>query len=430
METEPSAGTFDRSILVPYGSTVIKATIPKKNFAFLIEPADYPPVHDVSEEVRRSSASPIGCPPIRELAKKSGKVVIAVDDLTRITPVKQILPPLIEELRKAGVRDEEMKVMIALGTHRKMSNEEIRARFGDEIVNSIQVENHDSGAKEKLIYAQTTRSGYPIWINRDFAEADLKIGVGTVQPHDIAGWSGGSKILLPGLAGEETTNLMHLLGGYLPLEKRLGKAETPVRAEMDSVARKVGLDLIVNCVLNVQKQVVKIFCGDAVKAHREAVRFAEPIFCPRIPKKADIVVASSHPADLDYWQALKGVAAGSQTLKKGGTLILVTPCPEGVAGTHPQFEEFAKLTVNEIKTKVRRKEFRDLAAAGILMDHARCRAKFNLIFVSEGLDDQTCERLGVRKINTLDQAIRVAREEKGSNAKIGFVTHSDLAPSL
>ena len=421
---------MDKEVRLPYGSTMIQITIPKENIAFILEPAQYPQVTDVAKEIHRSLAQPIASQPIRELAKKSKRVVILADDLTRITPVKQILPPLIAELHEAGLHNDNMKIIIALGTHRRMTNGEIESKFGGDVQDSIRIENHDCHAKENLVQVQDSRSRYPIWINREFAESDLKIGLGNVQPHDCAGWSGGSKILLPGIAGEETTDLMHLIAGYIPPEKRLGIPENPVRVEMDSVAKKVGLDLIVNTVLNVQKQIVGLFFGNVVKAHRAAIQRAKPIFCPSIRERADVVVVSSHPADLDYWQAMKGVAAGFQTLKKGGTMILVTPCPEGIAQPHPEFEKSGTLPLNEIKRRIRDKEFKDLAAAGLLMDHARFRARFKLIFVSQGLNDRMCEKLGVERMDTLEEAIAEERQARGGRMRMGFLTHSDLAPNL
>lgn len=362
------------------------------------------------------------------LIRKGAKVAIAVDDLTRLTPCRSVLPVVVDELIEAGVREGDISVIVALGTHRPMSEEEMIARYGEGIMRRIGVVNHDARDARKLVNVGETPSGTPIIVNKEFYESGLRIAIGNVVPHMYAGWSGGAKAVQPGVSSEATTDRTHIAAARLPLEDVVGNVENPIRHEMESVARKTGLNFIVNTVLNENGDLVRAFGGDMVSAHREAVELAKTIFCPRIPAPADVVIASSYPADIDYWQAIKGAVAAFLAVKRGGVIVLVTPCREGIAVPHPEVERYGSLQSHEVEELIRNGTMRDLAAAACILVQSRIRAKARLMIVSEGLSRRDCESIGAEKMGAVDEAVEEAERALGKRASYGVLTCSELAP--
>jgi len=396
----------------------------------MAEPVYVRGVGNEVDEVRRAIANPIDSAPLRDLARRGKRVAIAVDDITRSTPCRTILPVVVDELVAAGVSARDVKIIIALGTHRKMSEEEILGRYGEEVVSRIEIVNHDAGDKDALIDLGQTPSGTPIIVNRSFYEADVRVAIGNVIPHMYAGWSGGAKAVQPGVSSEATTYSTHIAAARIPLEELVGKVENPVRLEIERVAQRVGLDFILNTVLNYRGELVKAFAGDMVRAHREAVRLAEGIYCPTIPQVADIVLASSHPADIDYWQAIKGAVVSSLSVRNGGVIVLLTPCEEGISPTHPEAERYGALQLHDVEGLVRAGVIRDLSSAAFAMVQARIRAKARLLIVSDGLGRRQCEAIGVEKAESVQDAIELAEDVLGRDARFGVLKCSELAPEL
>jgi len=416
------------SFKVPYGRGCKTAEIRKENLLFIARPLDSFKLPEEEVELRRSLSNPLSCTKISNMSMRGKKVVIIGDDITRATPVSKIIPPVINELQKAGLKQEDLKIVIALGTHRPMKWSEVKAKYG-EVVEQVQVTNHDFADKEKLVFLGRTKQGTPIWINREVYEADVRIGMGDVLPHNLAGWTGGAKIIQPGVSGEETTAHTHLISARYDPKDLLGKVENPMRREMEQVAKRVGLDVIVNTVLNRKGRIVKVFTGDYIKAHRQGVRLAERIYCYSASSKAEIVVASSYPMDIDYWVAAKGIVSGYLALKKGGTIILVTPCHEGVSAGNIHTETFKELgnySYGRIQQEMEKRTDRDFIAASVIMVLARIKEKGKVIVVSEGLTDKMCEWLGVAKMDDLQEALRESFNRYGSGAKVAVLTHSNL----
>jgi len=413
-----------------YGQSDMVVDLPEERIAFVAKPAHVRGIKDLSEEVRRAITNPIGSPPLGRIVKEGAKVAIAVDDITRSTPCNLILPVVIEELERAGVKDGDIKIIIALGTHRPMTEKEIIERYGEDVVRRIEVVNHDAKDKDKMVDLGKTISGTPVVVNREFQSSDIKIAIGNVIPHLYAGWSGGAKAVQPGVSSEVTTYSTHIAAARIPFEEILGRGENPVRHEIENVAKIVGLDFIVNTVLNERAELLKVFAGDMVRAHREAVGFAKNIFCPKIPSEADIVLVSSHPADIDYWQAVKGAVAAFLAVKRGGTIILVTPCYEGISPTHPEAERYGHYNLQEVERLVEDGKIRDLASAAFAMVQARIRAKAKLVIVSDGLDWKQCESLGAEKAESVQAALKNSEETLGERASVGVLTSSELVPEI
>lgn len=323
---------------VNFGPELIGLDIPERNLVFNLKANRVAGPVNEADEIKRSVINPIGSQRLRDMVPKNARVVILADDRTRLTPQKLIIPIVLEELHEAGLKNNQIKVVIATGTHRAMTIDEIEERFGRELKGMLEIINHDCLDPDKLIDKGTTRRGTRIIINKEVLEADLRISIGSVCPHHPTGWSGGAKMLLPGVAGQETICAMHLLGANEP---QLGKVSTPCREEMEDVASAAGLHFIVNVIHDKEGKVLKSAAGNFIEAHREAVRFGFEFFGVKFQELADITLSSTWPANYDLTQSDKGLFSAELATKPGGEIILLSPCPEGIAPTHG--EEMAKL---------------------------------------------------------------------------------------
>jgi len=425
-ETRRGLRLSNVTLRLHYGEREMSLKLPERKLVFVVEPRDFPGVGDEEDEIRRAVRNPIGTPSLSETARPGQHVVIVADDLTRVTPCQKIIPVLLDELSAARVEDEDVKLIIGLGTHRHMTEDEIVQRFGRQVAERIRIVNHTPFEKDNLEYVGDLSSGIPLWVNREFLGGDVKVVVGNVIPHCFGGYSGGAKGVLPGVCGEETTGMLHLTGARITVDKLIGRVENPLRQAMEEAAQTVGLDMIVNTVLTREGQIAGVFAGDYMKAHREAVNLVDRVYVQEVPEPADIVIASSHPADIEYYQAIKGVFASYRAVKRGGTIILLTPCPEGIARTHPVLAKYAALPSEEIDRIAAEDKAKDPCGVACAMVHAQQREKGNLIFVSEGLTSEMCRSLGVEKAASLDQAVELALRRHGEHATIGAITQSDM----
>ncbi len=419
-----------RKISLPYGKESIEVLVPSAQLIGAYSPKDIPPVADIKVEVRRALANPIGSPSLQELVRGKQKVVFVADDNTRLTPTEQLIPILLDECNQAGVSDAQITIVIALGTHRFMTQEEIVAKFGAETVRRVQIKNHPYKDDSAMVDLGVTDIGGRILINKEVYEADFKIGIGSIVPHHIPGYAGGAKIVQPGVSGEETTAYTHLLSVRAP-RSYLGVRENPVRTELDLMARKVGLNTILNTVLNRHGQVVEALFGDVVEAFRVGVDRAAQVYEVAIPEEADIVLSSSHPCDLEFWQAHKTLYPSDLAVKSGGIIIVVTPCYEGVAKTHCDILEVTPHSSSEIRRMVSAGQLHDEVAAALAIAWAQVKERETVYIVSDGICAEEASKLGFRHFSTAQDALAAALQEKGDQARITVLTHApDMLPVI
>lgn len=381
---------------------------------------------DSSEEdlLLRALLQPIGTPSLAEMARGKKRVLIIVDDNTRLTPVHKILPYVLEELKKGGVAEEAVRILIGLGTHRFMTEEEIKQKVGEEIWKKFPVDSHDWKNPEAVEFLGSTPSGTEVWINREVLRSDLIIGLGHIVPHRVAGYSGGGKIIQPAVCGPKTTEQTHWLSAQYPGKDIMGHADNPVRREIETVARQAGLDFIFNVVQDRKGRIVEAVCGDLVAAHRKGCEISRQVFGLRIPEQADIVVIDSYPADVEMWQAAKGIYSADLAVKEGGVIILITPCPEGVASQHPEIERFGYQPLAKVKELVDSGELKDLTVAAHLVHVGEVICKKALgILVSSGIGRETAEKIGFRWAATPQEALEQAFRLKGKKAKVLCFKH-------
>src|SRR5919199_1434187 len=289
---------------------------------------------DEEEVLASGFAEPYGAPHLREAVKPTDRVLILVDDATRATPVARLLKRVIGNLWAAGVSDRQIRLLTAQGTHRRMTEGELRQKLG-EFYGRFETYQPDWLDESNLHEFGRTRDGTRVTANRLLREADFVIGLGSIVPHRVKGFSGGAKITFPGVAGREMQARNQWEASRRMSETVMGVAENSMRRRMEEAARIVGLNYIVNVVADADKRIVGCFVGDTVAAHRAGCKLAREINAVTLPRRADVVLVDSHPADRDFWQSAKGFYSGTMAVRGGGTLIVVAPNPEGVADNHP-----------------------------------------------------------------------------------------------
>lgn len=381
-------------------------------------------VGEVNEEavLARGFAEPYGATRLREMVKRGDHVLILIEDGTRGTPIPRVLPYVLRELQAAGVHEDAVMLLTAQGTHRQMTERELRQKLGD-FYGRFALAQHDWLNESSLCEFGVTSDGTRVTANRLLKDADFVLGIGSIVPHRVKGFSGGAKIVFPGVSGREMQERNQWEASQRMSETVMGVAENPMRLRMEEAAQLAGLRYIVNLVSELEKKVVGCFVGNPVEAHRAGCRLSREINAARLPRRADIVLIDSHPADRDFWQSAKGFYSGTMAVRNGGTLIVVAPNPEGVADNHPNVLEIGYRAHAEIVRMVEAGEVKDIVGAAILADVAQIVDRADCIMVSPGVTRAETKRLGFRYAATAQDALEMAFERQGKEAKVAILRH-------
>lgn len=382
------------------------------------------PLRQVDEGavLRQGFARPIGAPLLREAVGRNDSVLILIDDATRATPVARVLPAVFDELQAAGVTDERVEFLEAPGTHRPMTDDELREKLGERY-GRHRVHQHRYLDRSSIHQFGHTRDGTAVTANRLLAERDFVLGIGSIVPHRIKGFSGGAKIGFPGVSGPEMMERSQWEASMHMSVTIMGVPENPMRLRIEEAARIAGLRYIVNVVYDVKRRVAGCFVGDVVAAHRAGCVRAREVYGVHIPSRADIVLLDSHSADRDFWQSAKGLYAGDLVVKTGGSLILVTPNPEGVATNHKNVLEIGYRPHAELVRLVQQGHAQDLVGVAILADVAQIVDRADCIMVSPGVKPEEARRLGFRYAESATEALRLALERQGKQASIAVLRY-------
>lgn len=410
---------------IPFGEQSLYFEIPDGREVFTISiPKVTCPV-DPYAEISRSLDNPIGSERIESMVKPQDRVCIICDDITRPTPVREILEVLLKRLLDAGVAKKNIYMVMALGSHRYMTEEEKIRKVGPEIYRDYRVLNSEFRDPAGLLDMGCSRTGARIFVTRAVMDSDIRIGIGNIVPHPAMGWSGGGKILYPGVTDEVTVAQFHIQQG-LANENLFGKDDCFIRLEVEKWVDTIGLHFIINTVLSPDMRLYRVVAGHYVKAQRAGVAFAKEVCGARLEKPCEIVVVSSYPADLDYWQATKGYLCGARGAVVGGTIILATPCLEGI-GPHQEYvdcigNDRAEELLLEIQDGKPVKG--DHLALCIGTCVSKIRRKYRLVTVSDGLTPSEMKRAGVAHyaVKDISQAISdaIARYE---NPSVLIISH-------
>ena len=332
-----------KRVELAYGQGHLGVDLPAE--ATVIEPTHVPGLPDERKAVQEALANPIAARPLREWIKPGDKVCILFTDITRATPNERLIPWLLEYLK--GVPREHITLLNQLGTHRPNTPEELEKMLGPEVVRNYRVVTHEPENPAALVQMGTTREGTPALINRHCVEADVRIVTGFIEPHFFAGFSGGPKGIMPGVAGLETVMSNHGARNIGDAKAVFGVLEgNPIWEEMRDIALRVGASFVLNVALNEERGITGVFAGDLVKAHRVGCEFVRKSAMQKFDAPFDIVVTtnSGYPLDQNLYQGVKGMSAGARVVKEGGTIVLACECREGVPPNSPldQFLRSAK----------------------------------------------------------------------------------------
>jgi len=407
---------------IPYDRSRLGFDIDERRVIGVITPSEVASAPDPSSEIEKALRNPVSAPLIEGLSPRGKEVAIAVDDITRETPMQVLLPPILRGLEKAGARRKDIAIVVALGTHRRMTVQEMKEKYGAETVENYEIVNHAFDDEAELKYMGEISGEVPVWINKRYLAADIRIATGSIVPHFNAGWGGGGKILLPGLAGEETVGRMHVHSA-LTTPNGLGMENNHTRRLIDAFAEKVGIHLLVNTVTTRRREIAKVFCGHFEKSHRKGVEFSTTICGVEVQGLADITICSSHPADLEYWQGLKGLFSADLATKVGGAIVEVTPCPEGVSVAHPRWIDYLQYDTEELKEIYAKGGVEDLVALGLALNVAYVRERHPICIVSDGISDRDAGKMKFHKFDSINEALGHLSRSLGPDSKVNILTH-------
>jgi nickel-dependent lactate racemase len=313
-----------------YGTDGLDVDVPDERVT-VIEPVFRHAVPDARQALIAALRSPVGRTPLRELARRGRRVAISVCDITRAQPRREMLDALFAEMPE--VRDEDVTILIATGTHRVNTARELEHMLGADIVRRYTVVNHDSRDAAALRYVGKTSTGVPVYLNRRWLDADFRITTGFVEPHFFAGFSGGPKMVAPGLAGLETVLVLHDARHIGHPNATWGITEgNPIHDDVREIARTTGVQFSIDVTLNREQKITAVFAGDLFEEHRQACAAAKCDAMRAVDGPFDVVLTtnSGYPLDQNLYQAVKGMSAAAKVVKPGGTIVCAAECRDGL----------------------------------------------------------------------------------------------------
>jgi lactate racemase len=410
-------------VTLDYGRTGLDVELPDDRVVgpLAIRPAA--PLPNPAEAVAGAIAHPIGTRPLAEIARGRKDACILVCDITRPVPNRVLLLPLLRTLEEQGIARRDILILVATGLHRPNLDAELEELVGPETVANYRVENHHGKVLAEHDYLGTTPRGVPVYLDRRYVRADLKITTGLIEPHLMAGYSGGRKVICPGIAGLETVKVWH---GPQFLEHPRADCGildgNPVHEENTHIAWMAGCDFIVNVCLDGQRRITWVGAGHMEQAWREGVRFAEQVARVPVAEPLDVVVTScaGYPLDTTYYQAVKGLTGALPIVKQGGTIILAASLSEGLGS--PEFQQIMadNPDLKTFKQRILGKDY-------FVMDQwqleelakvvERCKVKV----VSDGLPAETLRRCYVEPAPSVEQAVADSLREYGPSARVAVI---------
>lgn len=392
------------TIEVPYGKGFVKARINNTIRSCRLAPKTIPPSGDAKSEILKALERPVTHKGLGDLRtfQDAGDVVIVVSDQTRPVPNNLLLDALLFKLEEYNIDGKQVTVVVGGGLHTPGRVEDI---IGKDIIGRVRnVVYHDAMNERELIYLGDTSRGTPIWVNKYYALAEKRVVTGMIEPHQFVGYSGGAKGVAIGLGGAKTIEANHSL--MTAKGAGLGVLEgNPVREDIDEIGAVVGIDLLVNVILDHGRRLVKAVAGHWFRAHREGVKFVQRMAQVKVPFLADVVIASpgGHPRDINVYQAQKALAVAEMVSKPGGVIILVAECPLGLGDD--VFEETLKAfsSPDEVIDYFKKSPFRIGVHKAYLW--AKTVAKRRVILVSDRLNSKIADILKVNLVSDLETAL-------------------------
>ncbi|MCQ2482879.1 MAG: nickel-dependent lactate racemase [Clostridia bacterium] len=390
----------------------ITVTVPDKNYLTTLVPNKVELDLTGEAEVVRALQNPIGSPRLKDIVKKGEKIAIITSDITRPMPSYKVIPHVLDELNEAGIPDEDITVVFALGSHGGHTEERKRQIVGDKVYDRVKCIDSDMNDTKHL---GVTSRGTPVDIFTPVAEADRKICLGNIEYHYFAGYSGGAKAIMPGVSTRNAIQNNH--SAMVQPEACAGRLDgNPVREDIEESGAILGIDFIVNVVLNEKKEIIKCFCGDKIKAHREGCKFLDSFYAIKIPSRADVVVVSAggFPKDINMYQAQKALDNAKHAVKKDGIIVWIAACSEGLGESHFSDWMTGHEKSSDMITHIK-EDFilggHKAAAIAMVLENAR-------IFLVSSLEPDFVKSVFLEPYSDIQTAIDEAIKVKGEDASV------------
>jgi len=410
-------------VRLEYGRTGLDVELPDDRVTRVLCYKEAAPLADPQRALQQLLDRPINSPPLSSLAVGRQSACIVVCDITRPVPNELILRPILQTLEAAGISRDQITILIATGLHRPNDGDELVEVLGSEIAKNYRIENHFGQNQQQHTYLGASPRGVPIWIDSRYVEADLKVTVGLIEPHFMAGFSGGRKLICPGIAGFETIKAWHspqFLEHPNAASGQLGG--NPVHEENTWIAQKAGCDFIVNVVIDDLRRPLKFVAGDMIAAFNEGAKFVRDVMTDSIAEPVDIVVTSSagYPLDTTFYQSIKGMVGALPLVKEGGTIILAASMSEGVGSDefrrgmdeNPDLSQFVERILHTDYFFMDQWQLEELA---------RVARKAEVKVFTDGLPAETLERYYVEPVLSVETAVAQAISQHGPESRIAVI---------
>jgi nickel-dependent lactate racemase len=407
------------TIEIRYGKSELPVRLPKGCQPTVVRKPPMPLLENPHKSIEDALRNAVACPPLQQLAKSSSRVCIVICDITRPVPNGPILRGIVQELHAAGVANSQITILIATGLHRPNLGKEMLEVIGDEwIFNNIRIENHFARDTAWMVdLGRTPTDGIPVILNRHLVDADLRIVVGLVEPHFMAGYSGGRKVVAPGVAGEETIRTFHNYQFMAnPLACNGNLIDNPLHRGQLEILKLLGPTYAVNTIIDEQRQMSFVNFGQCVESHLQSVEVVRKYAEVPIDRKFSTLVTSAagYPLDKTYYQTVKGMVAPLQILADGGHMIVASRCEEGL-GSHEYRDsqsQLKKLGAEGFIDRIRRMPLADIDG---WQTHMLLRPlSIGRVFLfSEGIQGSDRELTGVEMIESLERAIEQSVASSG-----------------
>ncbi|MCI0512514.1 nickel-dependent lactate racemase [candidate division KSB1 bacterium] len=410
-------------VKLEYGQTGLPVTLPAPNVVKVLSMKSSPIIEAPAQKLIERLQRPIASPPLAGLARGKKSACVVICDITRPVPNRIILPPVLATLRASGIPREKITILIATGIHRPNLDAELLDLVGEEIAREYPVVNHFSKDKTQQVFLGHTRRGTPIWINQHFVNSELKITTGFIEPHLMAGFSGGRKLICPGISSLETVKVMHSPQILEHPNAREGVIEgNPFHEEVLEIARQAGVHFIVNVALNEQRQIVGIFAGHPEQAHLEGIQFVRAHVGDSVAAPVDVVIttAAGFPLDATFYQSIKGLTAALPIVKPGGTIILAAECREGLGS--PEFTRLVHETrdLNQFMENIWRPDY-FVVDQWQFEELAKVMRQVRVIVVSNKLTPEVKAALLPLTLDSVEAAVADCLEKYGSTCRIAVI---------
>jgi nickel-dependent lactate racemase len=410
-------------ITLDYGRTGLEVELPDDRVIGPLAIRDAAPLVDPEAAIAKAIREPIGSAPLAEIARGRRDACILICDITRPVPNRWILPPLLMTLESQGIKREDITILVATGLHRPNEGAELEEMVGPEIAANYRIENHHGKVRAEHDFLGETPNGVPVYLDSRYVRADLKITTGLIEPHLMAGYSGGRKVICPGVAGLDTVKVWHGPRFLEHPKADCGIVEgNPVHEENTRIGLMAGCDFIVNVCLDGQRRVTWVGAGDMIKAWEEGVRFVESVVKVPVAEPVDVVVTScaGYPLDTTWYQAIKGLTGALPIVKQGGTIVLAASLTEGLGS--PEFQRLIKENpdLQKFKERILGKDY-FVMDQWQLEEMAKVVARCQVKVVSKGLSGDVLRQCNVTPAESVERAVEECVKAYGPKTRVAVI---------